>query len=259
MKTEVIYDMPDAEYHALPYVSASLIKKALRSPAHAWLSLNQKFLPTPAMELGTLIHQAILEPAVFAETVHVTDAERMTKSVKESAPGKKVIKQDLYDSIRGASNAVMTHPIASELLQGHSEFVVLFERNGIRCKAKIDHYCMSAIVDLKTTRDAGATPKNFLGTVIDLDYHTQLAWYKIALAEAEMYCDSVAIIAVETTYPFAVNVFEVDQDLLAIGHRRALRGFETAASVLEMRTLPEVYPARVNVLSPPAWLQKEET
>jgi hypothetical protein len=73
-----------------------------------------------------------------------------------------------------------------------------------------------------------------------------------------MYCDAVAVIALETTFPFAINVFEIDQELLALGQRRAFRGFEIAASVLEMSRMPEIYPPKVNVLTMPAWLQKEE-
>ncbi len=64
------------EYHAdKTVVGHSALVKMLRSPAHFAEYLSEVYEPTPAMQFGTAIHAAILEPWVFENTYDVVKDE----------------------------------------------------------------------------------------------------------------------------------------------------------------------------------------
>jgi hypothetical protein len=73
MKEEGIYfNMPEEEYHSLPYLSRSMMEDILVDVEEAWYNSwfnpnKPRQQPTDAMELGTAIHSAVLEPEVFEE------------------------------------------------------------------------------------------------------------------------------------------------------------------------------------------------
>ena len=88
--------------------------KQAQWPAH------QETAITPAMKEGTVLHSAILEPAVYKTTYAVT-GPRNTKAGKEQAAkaeaaGFQVITQTLHDKAAGMPTAVKSHPLAAELL-----------------------------------------------------------------------------------------------------------------------------------------------
>src|SRR5690625_4787601 len=60
-----IANMPNSVYHSTPEgISSSGLKQMLRSPAHYKFQASTP--PTRAMEIGTSIHTALLEPDRFA-------------------------------------------------------------------------------------------------------------------------------------------------------------------------------------------------
>jgi len=65
--------LSNAEYHALTAIGHSSIVKAMRSPAHYKEAVDNPKAPTPAMELGTAVHAAILEPENFRKEYSVFD------------------------------------------------------------------------------------------------------------------------------------------------------------------------------------------
>lgn len=78
MNNSKLVTMTNAEYHALQAIGHSSIVKAMRSPAHLREALDNPKQPTPAMELGTAIHTAILEPKIFREEYAVVDDVLLT-------------------------------------------------------------------------------------------------------------------------------------------------------------------------------------
>lgn len=79
-----IYRDVDAEdYHALEGRASSSVLRELitKTPAHAKAKMEDQVEPTSAMRLGTLLHEAILEPALFDENYDVpTDCATITGS-----------------------------------------------------------------------------------------------------------------------------------------------------------------------------------
>lgn len=60
--------LPNEEYHALDAISKSDLDKINRSPAHYKYAKENPTPPTPAMERGTAVHMAVLEPELFARS-----------------------------------------------------------------------------------------------------------------------------------------------------------------------------------------------
>ena len=72
LKDGIYFGMSDDDYHALPLVSRSMIDNFLVDPEEAWYhSWMNPCKPennvTSAMDLGTAIHTAILEPDVYGD------------------------------------------------------------------------------------------------------------------------------------------------------------------------------------------------
>lgn len=70
MKPGVYEGIPNAEYHGGPGISKSGLDLVHRSPMHynAVMTAANDRTPTPAQEIGTAVHMAILEPEEFAKT-----------------------------------------------------------------------------------------------------------------------------------------------------------------------------------------------
>lgn len=70
MKPGVYEGIPNAEYHGGPGISKSGLDLVHRSPMHynAVVTAVNDRTPTPAQEIGTAVHMAILEPEEFAKT-----------------------------------------------------------------------------------------------------------------------------------------------------------------------------------------------
>lgn len=70
MKPGVYEGIPNAEYHGSPGISKSGLDLVHRSPMHynAVVTAANDRTPTPAQEIGTAVHMAILEPEEFAKT-----------------------------------------------------------------------------------------------------------------------------------------------------------------------------------------------
>lgn len=111
----------NSEYHASSAVGSSDLKKILRSPKHYKYEKENPSEQTPAMRFGTLAHQALLEPKLFAEAVEIPVFEgKGSRAAKEewllNHHGKMILKPDEMDTIRGMLIAVSKHKTARGLL-----------------------------------------------------------------------------------------------------------------------------------------------
>ena len=70
MSGEIICNMPAAIYHGTKALSKSGLDQFRKSPAHfrAWQDGTTKNESSPALEFGTAVHMAILEPELFAKS-----------------------------------------------------------------------------------------------------------------------------------------------------------------------------------------------
>lgn len=236
------HDMTAEEYHARPEVSNSMLNHLRKSPAHLRHYLDNPPSPTPAMIVGTATHSAVLEPDLFsAEWGRLPELDFRTKAGKEAkaelaekySPDR-ILKADTYDNVIAIRDAVLAHPLASELLEGASTEVSRFwtHPSGVECKARVDAVPTGDysryLVDLKTTQDAG---KAFNRSVHSFGYYRGASHYLSSFETSEfMEMDSefsdmriteerdrFIFIAVESSPPHGVAVYELDYDAIELG------------------------------------------
>lgn len=230
--TGIHYDMPDADYRSAPAIAGSDAKHILppKTPAHyaAHMAGELKREPSKAMMLGTMAHLAVLEPSkldtAFVEKPEGIDFRtKLGKEWKESIGATPILDQDEARAVRGIRDSIAANKAARELLAETQSEVALFaeHRTGLWIKGRVDALKVesdmnSVIVDVKTT-SAGADYGTFSRQAASLNYHVSAAWYchlagLNGLPPARFYW-----IAVETTAPFAVAVYEIHPDALDLG------------------------------------------
>ena len=219
-------------YHELKAVSPSQIKVLGRSPLHYYDQFladdREKKESTPAMQLGTALHTAVLEPQLWDKTIAVPPHrfDRRTKVGKQLADeferesaGKLVLSPDDADQVRRMADAVRKHPAARFLLdmpgQREASYTWTDPATDLQCKTRPDWHSEDRriVVDVKTTKDASR--EEFAKSIANLDYHVQAAWNQAALG-----AEQFITIAVEHTRPFAVAVYPASGAMIAAGQRR---------------------------------------
>lgn len=228
-QSEVIVDMPTAEYHAVERLSSSGIKQLLRSPLHYRQWKDTPAPPSPAMQFGTAVHILVFEPARFDECIVVMpeDApERRSAADKawhagfaERAAGRIVMSAQDFARARMAAASVVESPGWALLGNGHIETALLWndQYNGVPCKAKPDYFARngSICVDLKTTTDASR--EAFMRAVWNFRYDIQAQFYLSGIHTAlGVLPHSFVWPVVETVEPFGVAWYRMGHSELEI-------------------------------------------
>jgi exodeoxyribonuclease VIII len=257
------YTMTNTEYHATDGLSASGLKLLSRSPLHYKTNARTETL---AMRKGTAAHAAVFEYARFErDYTTAPDIDRRTKAGKEAyaeleASGKIVLSIDDYIDITGMSAAVQSHPLAGRLvMDGVTEQSIFWDNSqlygDIRCKCRPDYIKKLKddyiVVDLKTTTDA--RPEAFAKSAYTLGYHIQAAHYITGVKTAfEAPIKNFVFIAVESSSPYTVTVYQCGNDFLARGYLDCVRLYALYADCLTSGTWPG-YTEHLEILELPKW------
>lgn len=169
-----IYDIPAAEYHADVYaVSASMLKLFAKDR----VEYRQKYVTgygasesSAAMNLGSFIHAAVLEPDTLAHQFAVIPSEFCTQKGLSTKPAALAWAQDqgdkvlltAEDAVRGASASASIQDLLRETFgndwrdQFHIEKSIYWEETGIKMRARLDmiHKSQALIIDLKSCADS---------------------------------------------------------------------------------------------------------
>lgn len=248
------------DYHRHPAVSKSMLDRIARSPLHLQAYLRDPDMPeeTPAMRFGTAVHTAVLEPVRFARQYAAFTGDKRTTAGKAAfaeleARGAIVLKTDEYDAVCEIARAVRQHDLAGDLLaDGAAEASVFWndDATGVECRCRPDWLRQDGIViDLKTTTDA--SPEAFARSVVNYRYHVQAAHY-LAGTDAQRF----VFIVVEKEAPYAIALYELDANALALGRELRVRDLTTYATCAEFDHWPG-FPAAVQTLKLPGWASKE--
>jgi len=259
------------EYHAHEGISKSKLDSIAKSPLHywaRWCDPNRPIpTPTPAMERGTALHMAILEPDKFKETyAEAPDVARTTKAGKlewelAATGGKKLLKKDEWDTVQYMLRGVLEHPMAHKILtapgRAEESFFGECPETGLTLKCRPDWLTDSGwLVDLKTTQDASLS--GFQKSVANFRYHVQAAHYlnvfKLATGTIP---HGFIFITVESNDPYAVQVFEASPLMIesgALEAARNLRALAHAALTYPLGLPWPSYSSEIVTLDPPAWI-----
>ena len=260
--TGIHYDMPEADYRSASAIAGSDAKHILapKTPAHyaAHMAGELKREPSKAMLLGTMAHLAVLEPSkldvAFVERPEGIDLRtKIGKEWKESVGSMPVLDQDEARAVRGIRDSIAANSAARDLLAGTKSEVSLFgdSRNGLAIKGRVDAMKEGVLVDVKTT-SAGADANAFSRQSFALNYHVSAAWYYYLATLNDMPPKAFYWIAVETSAPFAVAVYEIHTQALQLGFRQMTEALELIARCEDEGNWPG-YGNEVQTLNLPAW------
>ena len=232
--------LPFADYLEIPAVSSTRLRDFRRSPQHYRYRLENPQGATPAQELGTLTHLAVLEPERFAAECappgpcegYKGDGSRCGNpgkvdreegglycgihdplKGKDAPPSlREILTEDRWEQIVGMRDALRGHAVARSLLYGagHTERSGVFvDSTGVTCKIRPDRLVVRKGVpfhaDLKTTSDA--SPDEFARLIPRLGYHMQAAFYRRGLQTLEWECQCTVLVAVEQKPPHGIGCY----------------------------------------------------
>lgn len=219
-------------------VNWSRLKEMARSPLHYKYRLDHERPDTKALAMGRGAHTAILEPDRFPVDYAVFKGARRAgkewEAFQAANEDRSILRADEYDACLAMRDAVRAHPVASRYLaKGRAEQTVAWANplTGLACKGRIDWLSDvdgGVLCDLKTT--ANLDPPWFASRVANLKYHGQLAYYIQGLLEMDGLEPPAKIIAVESSPPYDVAVFDVGEDALWAGLNLALELLQKVAA-----------------------------
>lgn len=233
--------LSNAAYHAGPGVSKSQLDMLAKSPKHYYahyVSLTPVRRPeaTAAMQLGTALHAAVLEPEIFSQWVILPDVDGRTKEGKAAkAAAAELAEERGMPTISAALHAeVMQMAVSvndSELAyylerEGHAELSVYWrdEDTGLLCRCRPDWLLKNTVVDLKTTEDA--SPRGFQRSAYGYRYWVQAAFYLDGLAANGLDSLDFLFAAVEKRPPYVSTIYMASNELIEAGrqeYKRLLR------------------------------------
>jgi hypothetical protein len=261
LNQHVNLDMPAEKYHAVDALSKSMMTKILKSPAHYKAALEEHQEPSKAMQLGTAIHTAVLEPHLYSQVVAVIPPD-IDHRTKEGKQWKEQHKSRIHLThaedidVQGVANSVRRHPFWEIINHEHSIEASVFAEDAetqIPLKARPDLWIKepAILVDVKTTDDA--SPEAFSRTISTFGYHIQAAHY-LAMTGAE----SFIFVAVERKAPYAVGIYRLDIEWLQAGENLRRKAISTLHECRALDSWP-AYPTATQTLSCPKWvLNKSE-
>lgn len=216
-----------SNYFSSKALSQSAIKAYLRSPKHYAAFMQGENKPTKSMELGTAIHCAILEPEKFAET-YTAGRQTAAKKAELALDGKVLISVADYRKCVAIQEAIANAPLhirsffTAQALKNSKVEAELFYKYGnfgIDCKAKLDLYTDTYVLDIKTCQNAH--PDKFGREIKKYGYDLQAAFYLDALdtlffPENRHYY----ILAIETNAPHYMCLYKLSDSTIYEGRRK---------------------------------------
>jgi hypothetical protein len=290
---EAMAALPREGYDQLKGWNASLLKVAItRTPAHAWHAFLSPDRPpsmdSPAFRIGTLVHQALLEPDVWQRIIPCTNGPT-TKAFAEAAKaaaadGKTIAQANEYQLAAAMAQSVQQHAALGPWFTPTPEHLQLNEltlrwvdgATGHDCKGRLDAVRITdeeiLILDLKTTADASVS--EFGRSAASYHYILQAAFY----ADGLFYCGrsleqllglpegaligrpvTFEFVAIEKESPYQVARYRLTSDQASMGRRLYRRALQAVTTASELGWWPgyDIAPAPLE-LPPWAWMHLEK-
>lgn len=250
------------EYHSeyRTYLSSSDLRRILRSPAHYRAPSAP---PTQAQEIGTLVHEKLLEPELWQKSRRPSlKIDRRTKEGKaladwqasqEAELGIKFVSEDLYNQVETLAHSVNASLGSTGLLTGGvAELSGFTELSGVNIRIRPDYLKDDVIVDLKTCQDA--RPEAFVRSIFQYGYDVQASLYCAAAASIDGKQRRFVWIAIEKEAPFGVCIYEATPEVLARGRRLYEQAIEIYKQCSEWDHWP-AYSTQIQQVTIPKYLE----
>lgn len=272
---EGMHYFPMAQYLADPAPQPSLSNSMAhlmitQSPAHVWAAhprLNPDHRPqnNSMMDAGTLAHHHLFG-ADDREIVIVIADDWRTKAAQTArneawAEGKIPALERVNDvailmAVR-AREYLAGSELAGILDTGDSEVTMLWRIGRTWCRARVDHYAESIMLDYKSTATS-ASPAHFTRQMVNMGYDMQAEWYLRggrALQGPDPNRQFVFLVQ-ENYKPFACSLIGAGTEMLELAGRKVDRATAMWASCTATGQWP-AYPNRIAWADPPGWAAQQ--
>lgn len=249
-----VYTISNAEYHASHGVSRSALMELRKSPYHYWYKyINPDFEkpePTPAMQLGSLVHTMVLEPELFdseyiikPETTPIPKALKLkdvgreaydaNKTEREAisaandlelerfqkaAENKTIVSRETYEQANAMKEAVLNDETARNLIndaQIERSIYFTHEPTGLQSKVRPDAWLGTVVTDLKTVRDASF--RAFQNEAYKLGYFVQAGMIYKSLQSIDITMEKFVFMCVEKAPPYVTATYVLDDEAIDYG------------------------------------------
>lgn len=254
------------DYDHISDVNFSTLQEMDRSPAHYKYALENRPELTDAMRFGILYHLCVFEAGKFEkievcpfDSFRSKDAKEWRKSHRLYLLPEKEDRQSEKDKCFEMRDALLKNDTIREMLETPGKTECVFQwtdkETGIKCKTRIDRLTTwqgwPTILDLKST--VNASSESFTKHVHDMLYNCRVSWTLNALntiAECER---RYVFAAQEKEPPYAVALYELDDDFVAKGNRWKswLRKLKECRETGKY----EAYKSGVETLEAKAWMR----
>ena len=220
------YGMSFNDYANLEGMNASKLKQGRKSMRAMKSYADHGMVASATMQLGTLIHSAVLEPELFGGEVIVWDGGikkgKAWTEFKAEHEGKQILKPEELADIFAIKEAVWANPTAAMLIRQTQHEVSLQWENELgmgKCRADGYNEQTGLVVELKTGSDI--SPRGFTNIAYRLGYHLAGGWTRMGLQALGLKYTKYVIICVEQKRPHDVIVYDVTEDWMNEGEKEA--------------------------------------
>ena len=207
-------------YHQSKAISSSALKTIHKKSVYHYLNQAPRY--SNALQLGTAIHTAVLEPQNFYDEFYVSPKiDKRTKAGKEQAAkqvklaeGKSVIEADQYDMILKIKENFERNEQAVYYTKGDIELshYTTYEGVDVRVRPDCINKMLGFISDPKSCQDN--SPRAFKSDVYKWGYHLQAAFYSDMVGIDPK---NFVFIAIETNYPYSVECYTLSEKMIEEG------------------------------------------
>lgn len=273
--TAEILEVTEADYHAdlltdMPTLSNSVAKVLIASsPAHARAQhprLNPQLerKDEKKFDLGTAAHALLLEGR--DDAIAVVDADDWRTNAAKAAraeaylEGRTPLLAKHWDEVQAmvaAARAQLRCFTPMPFSDGKAERTLVWDEDGVLCRARIDWLRddLAGIDDYKTT-GASAAPEAWGKTMFGFGGDMQVAFYTRGLRALTGRQPTFRFIVQELAAPYAVGVFSLSPDALAIADAKVEYAIHTWRQCMKTNVWP-AYPEQVCYLPAPPWAEMQ--
>ena len=221
----------------LPEIRFSHLRAFGRSSMHGKAALEREQAQTTAMQRGTASHALLFGNR---KVCAYPGSQRRGKEYEAFAadhPDSEILTMAEYEKARRMADAVRQCKLAEPVLQGAFEQTLRFRWNGLDCRATPDVRGGNFITELKSS--ASSDPVQFPWRALRMHYHVQMAMQAIACEATGngTILDSF-VVCVESSDPYPVTVFRIDEKALAAGAKLLMLWAERAKNAAESDSFP---------------------
>ena len=196
-----------------------------RSPMHGHHARTVESEQTVAMQRGTAVHALLFGTRKVSGWLGAQRRGKEYDTFVADNPDTEILTATEYAKAIAMAEAVRSNKLAMQYLDGETEKTLLFKWYGQDCRATPDVRASRFVTELKTAADAN--PARFQWSALRLQYHAQLAYQMIACKEVGKEVEAAFIVAVESSAPFPVTVYQVTERALLAGEKSLSLWMET--------------------------------